>query len=40
MLKNTSDDLSESVSNFEALRARYAGTAYEEMFDEKVVASA
>jgi LPS sulfotransferase NodH len=39
VLKNTSDDLSESVSNFAELRARYVGTPYEEMFDEKVVAA-
>lgn len=33
-LKNTSDDLREVVTNFAALRARYAGTRYEPMFDE------
>jgi hypothetical protein len=33
-LKNTSDDLRESVSNFDELRGRYAGTEYEAMFDE------
>jgi LPS sulfotransferase NodH len=33
-LKNTSDDLRESVANFDELRAEYAGTEYEPMFDE------
>jgi hypothetical protein len=33
-LKNTSDDLRESIANFEDLRARYVGTEYEPMFDE------
>ena len=33
-LKNTSDDLRESVQNFDELRAAYAGTEYEPMFDE------
>ena len=33
-LKNTSDDLRESVSNFDELRAPYVGTEYEAMFDE------
>jgi hypothetical protein len=32
--KTTSDDLRESISNFDDLRARYAGTEYEAMFDE------
>ena len=32
-LKNTSDDLREVVTNFDELRARYAGTRYEPMFD-------
>lgn len=36
-LKNTQDDLREVVLNFDALRARYAGTAYELMFDEVLV---
>ncbi len=33
-VKNTSDDLRESVENFDELRARYVGTEYEAMFDE------
>jgi LPS sulfotransferase NodH len=33
-LKNTKDDLREAVANFDELRARYAGTQYELMFDE------
>jgi len=33
-LKNTSDDLRESVANFDELRAEYVGTEYESMFDE------
>lgn len=33
-LKNTSDDLRESVRNFDELRSRYAGTEYASMFDE------
>lgn len=36
-MKNTSDDLREVVSNFDELRARYAGTQYEAMFDEILV---
>jgi len=32
--KVTSDDLRESVSNFDELRAPYVGTEYEAMFDE------
>lgn len=36
-LKNTSDDLREVVTNFDELRARYAGTRYEAMFDEVLV---
>jgi LPS sulfotransferase NodH len=36
-LKNTSDDLRDVVANFDALRARYAGTRYEPMFDEVLV---
>jgi LPS sulfotransferase NodH len=35
--KNTSDDLREVVTNFAELRARYAGTRYEPMFDEVLV---
>jgi len=35
--KNTSDDLRESVTNLESLKANYAGTAYEPMFDEVLV---
>ena len=33
-LKVTSDDLRDSVKNFDELRARYVGTPYEPMFDE------
>lgn len=33
-IKNTSDDLKQAVSNFEELRALYAGTPYASMFDE------
>jgi LPS sulfotransferase NodH len=33
-LKNTNDDLREAVVNFDELRACYAGTRYEAMFDE------
>lgn len=36
-LKNTQDDLREVVLNFEALRAHYAGTAFQPMFDEVLV---
>lgn len=36
-LKNTPDDLRAIVSNFDELRARYAGTRYEPMFDEVLV---
>ncbi len=36
-LKNTKDNLREAVANFEELRARYAGTAYQSMFDEVLV---
>jgi hypothetical protein len=35
--KNTSDDLRDVVANFAALRACYAGTPYEAMFDEVLV---
>ncbi len=35
--KATSDDLREVITNFDALRARYAGTEYEAMFDEVLV---
>ena len=37
-LKNTQDNLQEVVVNFDALRARYAGSIYESMFDEVLVA--
>lgn len=33
-IKHTKDDLREVVENFDALRAHYAGTPYEAMFDE------
>jgi LPS sulfotransferase NodH len=33
--KHTSDDLREVILNFDELRADYAGTPYETMFDEK-----
>ncbi len=36
-LKNTSDDLRDVITNFTELRARYAGTRYEPMFDEVLV---
>lgn len=36
-LKNTKDNLREAVANFEELRARYAGTVYQPMFDEVLV---
>jgi len=36
-LKNTEDDLREAILNFDQLRARYAGTRYESMFDEVLV---
>jgi LPS sulfotransferase NodH len=36
-LKNTSDDLRDVVLNFDLLKANYAGTPYEEMFDEVLV---
>ena len=35
--KNTSDDLKESVINFNELRDAYIGTMYESMFDEILV---
>ncbi|WJW75841.1 hypothetical protein QVG61_01765 [Thiohalobacter sp. IOR34] len=38
--KNTSDDLRQSVLNFDALRAAYADTAYAAMFDEVLVEEA
>lgn len=38
-LKNTRDDLREVVENFDALRARYAGTPYFQMFDEVLLPS-
>jgi LPS sulfotransferase NodH len=34
-LKNTSDDLREVISNFDALRKLYAGTPYEAMFADQ-----
>jgi LPS sulfotransferase NodH/GT2 family glycosyltransferase len=37
VMKNTSDDLRQAVSNFVKLRAQYAGTEYERMFDEVLV---
>lgn len=36
-IKNTSDDLSQAIANFNQLKARYAGTHYEPMFDEVLV---
>jgi LPS sulfotransferase NodH len=36
-LKNTGDNLSETLLNFDDLRTRYAGTRYESMFDEVLV---
>lgn len=36
--KNTSDDLRDAVANFDDLRAAYAGSPYERMFDEVLVA--
>jgi len=36
-LKNTQDNLREAVVNFDELRARYAGTHYEPMFDDGIV---
>jgi LPS sulfotransferase NodH len=33
-LKNTGDDLKTAILNFDELRKRYAGTRYENMFDE------
>jgi LPS sulfotransferase NodH len=39
-LKNTNDDLRSAVLNFGELRARYAGTRYEPMFDEVLVTPA
>lgn len=38
-VKNTSDDLREAISNFEELKALYADTPYEPMFDEVLVPS-
>jgi LPS sulfotransferase NodH len=35
--KHTSDNLREAIRNFDALRAPYAGTRYETMFDEVLV---
>lgn len=36
-LKNTSDDLREVILNYEEIRARYAGTHYQPMFDEVIL---
>ena len=36
-LKNTKDNLREVLLNFDELRARYANTGYEPMFDEVLV---
>jgi LPS sulfotransferase NodH len=36
-VKHTSDDLRDVIENFDELRARYAGTPYEAMFDEVLV---
>jgi len=36
-LKNTSDDLSDAVVNFNELKNRFIGTVYEEMFDERLM---
>jgi hypothetical protein len=36
VLKNTHDDLRLAVRNFDELRARYAGTRFEAMFDEVI----
>ena len=33
-LKHTTDDLRQAITNFDELRARYAGARYESMFDE------
>ena len=33
-VKVTSDDLRESIENFDDLREHYVGTEYEAMFDE------
>jgi LPS sulfotransferase NodH len=35
--KNTSDDLRKVIVNFDELKSSYAGTQYEEMFDEVLV---
>jgi LPS sulfotransferase NodH len=39
-VKSTSDDLRDVLANFNDLRAHYAGTTYQPMFDEVLVASA
>ena len=39
-LKNTQDDLRKAIVNFDQLRARYAGTPYESMFDEVMLPAA
>lgn len=36
-MKHTKDDLREALENFDALRARYEGTEYEQMFDEVLI---
>lgn len=36
VLKNEPDDLRQAVANFEELKSRYKGTAFEAMFDEVV----
>jgi LPS sulfotransferase NodH len=36
-LKNTKDNLQEAIANFDELRARYAGTAFYNQFDEVVI---
>lgn len=36
-VKNTSDNLRDVIENFDEVRARYAGTPYEAMFDEVLV---
>lgn len=38
-VKNTSDDLRESIANFDQLRSRYEGTRFEEMFDDGAASS-
>lgn len=38
--KNTSDNLSQEILNFDEVRSYYVGTPYEEMFDEVLVTNA